>query len=184
VRLERVSSTSFSAELPAGSTGSYAVGVQVRSASGATLLAGATVATQSYSDEYRPGPAERASLDALAELSGGRAEIAPARAFDKAGLVSGRGRVSLAGWLLLAAALLWPLAVALSRLALTGSVTSARRALPSVGRFLPSLPTRPGRERPPPPPPPAAPEAPPPPAPPPTVGRLLDRKRSARPGGG
>ncbi len=201
VRLERTSATEFSAEVPAVAAGSYGVGVAVSgpgAAAGggpggaATLFASATVATQSYSPEYQLGPARPEALLELSAATGGRGEIAPAQAFDPADLPVGRGTVPLAGWLLLAAALAWPVAVALSRLALSGSTVTlrrrVRRGVGTLARRLPSLPARPGRERPTsprdrqlPPPPATAPERrAPAPAPPATVGRLLERKREGR----
>ncbi|MEX2659806.1 MAG: VWA domain-containing protein [Acidimicrobiales bacterium] len=187
VRLERLSSTTFGAEVPATAAGAYAVGTAVTGPGGEVLLAGATVATQSYSPEHRLGPAEPEVLAELAEITGGRAEIDPGQAFDASGLVPGRGHVPLAGWLLLAAALLWPLAVALSRLSLTTATPVVSRAAGTLRRRLPSLPPRPGRERAVTPParqmPTPPPLAPPPPAdapPPTTIGRLLDRKREGK----
>ncbi|MBN2622011.1 MAG: hypothetical protein JXA83_01525, partial [Acidimicrobiales bacterium] len=61
-------------------------------------------------------------LARVSEQTGGRGEIEPSAVFDPDDLRAGRSRVALAGWFLLAAALAWPVAVALSRLALSGSV--------------------------------------------------------------
>jgi len=190
VRLERLSGTTFGAEVAATDAGAYAVGTNVTGPGGETLLAGATVATQSYSPEYRLGPAQPEVLAELSALTDGRGEIEPAQAFDTADLAPGTGRMPLAGWLLLAAALLWPVAVGLSRVPLTSAGPAVRRGASAVGRRLPRLPPTPGRERTPPPPPAPPPSAPrrtvaPTPAPaapeagsePTTVGRLLDRKR-------
>jgi len=123
----------------------------------------------------------------VSALSGGRGAIEPEQAFDAAGLRAGRGRTALAGWFLPAAALLFPVAVALSRVALHGAGSAAvRRATRRMGAAvrsrLPSVPARPGRgpgpehpeRRPGPPPVPAPPAAP---TPPPTIDRLLKRKR-------
>jgi hypothetical protein len=83
--------------------------------------------------------------------------------------------------MLLAAALLWPVAVALSRVALHGSGVAAlqagRRRL--IDEIRSRLPARPGADRPPRPPRPERKKAVPPPstAPPPTIDRLLKRKR-------
>ena len=188
IRLERLSGTTFGAEVEAADAGAYAVGTSVTGPGGETLLAGATVATQSYSAEYRLGSAEPEALADLSAVTGGRGEIEPGQAFDAADLPVGRGNVALAGWLLLAAALLWPLAVALSRLPLSAAPLVARRSASALATRLPRLPPLPGRERdvPPAPPPvtgrPVEPPPPPPPRPeggtdPTTVGRLLDRKR-------
>ncbi|MBW3642452.1 MAG: VWA domain-containing protein [Actinobacteria bacterium] len=181
VRLERTSASTFAAEVPAVRAGSYAIGAAV-SAGGATLFSSATVATQSYSPEYQLGPAQPEALAELSAITGGRGEIAAGAAFEPADLPVGRGRVPLAGWLLLAAALAWPLAVALSRLALSGSTATLRGRARRWREHLPSLTLRssdlPARR-----PPPASPSAPEPPERPPvpsTVGRLLDRKRHGR----
>ena len=149
----------------------------------------------------RPSTAGAADPDALprvSALAGGRGSIEPAAAFDGAGLPAGHGRVALAGWMVLAAALLWPVAVALGRVALHGSGMAAlqtgRRRI--VDEVKSRIPARPGTDRPPPPPRPpqervARKKAAPPPAvpvPPPTIDRLLKRKRgespSASPGEG
>jgi Ca-activated chloride channel homolog len=181
LRLERTSGTTFVGETAATAPGSYGVGVSVNGPNGPVLSA-TTVAVQSYSPEYTLATADPATLHRVSALSGGRGAIGPERAFDAEGLRAGRGRVDLAGWLLLAAALLWPVAVALSRVALHGAGAAAVRRAPrrlggAVRSRLPSLPARPGRdpkaERRPPPPPPSAPV----PAPPPTIERLLRRKR-------
>ena len=137
---------------------------------------------QSYSAEYAVGSVDVDGLTRVSSLAGGRGAIEPAAAFDGTGLPVGHGRIFLAGWMLLAAALLWPVAVALSRVALHGSGAAAlrkgRRRL--VDEFTSRLPARPGVDRPPRPrraepkkvaPPPAA------PVPPPTIDRLLKRKR-------
>ncbi|MBW3642460.1 MAG: VWA domain-containing protein [Actinobacteria bacterium] len=187
VALERTSGTTFAGELPAPRAGTYAVGATVTTSAGAgaegtggagTLLAATALASQSYAPEYRPGPADAATLQRISRLSGGRGEIRPAQAFDAAGLQAGRGRVPLAGWLLLVAALLWPLDVTLRRLNLRADLAAAvvlRRARPLVARLRPPPLLRRGSAPSPPATPPAEPE--PAPAPPPTLGRLLERKR-------
>ncbi|MDQ4069935.1 MAG: VWA domain-containing protein, partial [Actinomycetota bacterium] len=113
IALERTSGTTFVGEVAATAPGSYGVGAMVSGAAG-PLLSASTVTVQSYSAEYAPGAAEPATLDRVSSLSGGRGAIQPAQAFEVGDLEPGRGRIALAGWLLLAAALLWPLAVALS----------------------------------------------------------------------
>jgi hypothetical protein len=191
VALERVSGTRFVGEAPASAAGTYAAGVSLHGPTGPLLSATAT-AVQSYSAEYRPGAADPEALNRLSSLAGGRGAIAPKDAFAAAGLRAGQGRLPLAGWFLLAAALLWPIAVALSRLALHGAVATAvrsggRRVTDSVRHRLrrsgPRPPTpAPGsarrereRER--------GPghgrrgRQPEPVAPPPTIDRLLRKKR-------
>jgi hypothetical protein len=180
--LDRTSATTFAGEVPATAAGSYGVGVVVNGAGG-PLLSASTVAVQSYSAEYSLGSADPALLDRVSELSGGRGAIAAAAAFDAAALPAGHGRIPLAGWMLLAAALLWPAAVALSRVALHGSGVAAVRS--GSRRFADTLrariPARPGHERPAPAPrprkPKRAPKPPPTAEPPPTLERLLKKKR-------
>lgn len=146
VPLERTSATTFAGEAPAPSPGTYAVGVEVRGAGpasvsgpgnpqapateagdqpGAPLLVATAFASQSYSPEYRPGATDSDGLIRLSRLGEGRGVIQPYAAFDAAGLPTGRRTVPLTGWLLLAAALLWPVDVALRRLALHGAVAGA-----------------------------------------------------------
>ena len=202
VPLERSSGDEFTGSVPAPRSGSYAVGVNVTGAgSGDTILAASTLASESYPAEYLPGPADPAPMSRLSTLTNGRGEIQPAQAFDAGGLAAGTRRWDLRGPLLLLAALLWPLAVLLSRLSLRGASlagagTGARRlgrrvrdVVPRIApadpenRGAPSSPTtaRPG----------AAPSPRPPPAPRPavpvgaktkTVNDLLERKRAAKQG--
>ncbi len=181
VALERTAGTTFVGEVPATAAGTYAVGVSVTGPGGETLLSATTTAVQSYSAEYTVGSVDTDALARVSTLSGGRGFIEPAAAFDGEGLTVGHGRVPLAGWMLLAAALLWPVAVALGRVALHGSGAAAFRAgrRRLVDEVKSRLPARPGVERPPRPVrPPRRRDAPPPaPAPPPTIDRLLKRKR-------
>jgi Mg-chelatase subunit ChlD len=183
VALERTSDTTFVGEVAATAAGTYAVGVSVTGPGGETLLAATTTAVQSYSAEYAVGSVDTDALTRVSALAGGRGAIEPAAAFDGVDLPVGHGRIALAGWMLLAAALLWPVAVALSRVALHGSGVAAlrkgRRRL--VDEVKSRLPARPGGERPPRPAPRTARQktASPPaaPVPPPTIDRLLKRKR-------
>jgi Mg-chelatase subunit ChlD len=180
VPLERISGTTFAGEVPVGMAGTYAVGAIVRGPEG-TLLSAATRASNSYAAEYRPGNAEPATLLRLSKLTGGRGAIEPEAAFAAAGLRVGRSRIELAGWFLLAAALLWPVAVAASRLALRGALVDATRrgARGVTGGVRRRLPAWPGT-----PPPKAPPSRAPrresrraaPSEPPATVRRLLERK--------
>jgi len=162
VRLERVGSKAFAGELAVTAAGSYAVTASVSGGDsggeggGGEAATSTALASLSYSPEYAPGAADPPLLRRVSELTGGRGEISPDAAFDPDGLDAGRSRVSLARWFLLAAALLWPIAVALSRLALRGTVTAQagyagatavwwlRQRLPSP----PSLPGLPGRKAP------------------------------------
>lgn len=199
LRLERTGPDSFEGEVAVSEAGTYAVGVSVQSPNGQTLL-GSTIATQSYAPEYEPGVPDEQALATLSATTDGRGPIEPEQAFDAAGLRPGRARIPLAGWLLLAAALAWPIGVAVSRLALRGAAAAAvQRRAAWVGWAARStvarMPARPGRR---------APASPPRPPPKPerpvpervrqrdekaaavaakqtaTVGRLLDRKREAR----
>lgn len=134
VPLERVDATTFTASLPATRSGTYAVGVDVESA-GETVLASSTLASESYPAEYEPGSSDTAAMAELSRLAGGRGEIAAAQAFDPSGLVAGARRVPLTAALLFAAALLWPIAVTLSRLSLRGAtVAGAKLGLGRAGR--------------------------------------------------
>lgn len=186
VALERTSATSFAVDVPALAAGTYAAGVTVAGdGTAATLTA---LASQSYAAEYRPGATDEAALLDVSRRTGGRGAIEPDEAFDPATLTTGRGRVPIAGWLLLLAALAWPIDVALRRLTLR---PQSRREGRSVWSRLPRphLPARPGRGEGAPPAPAARRRAPaaddaavepapaPAPAPPPSLARLLDRKR-------
>ncbi len=181
VALERTSGNTFVGDVPATAAGTYAVGVSVTGPGGAALLSATTTAVQSYSAEYAVGSADPDALARVSSLAGGRGAIEAADAFDGTGLPVGHGRVALAGWMLLAAALLWPVAVALSRVALHGSgaaaLKSGRRRV--VDELKSRMPARPGVERPPRPPRTPRQASPPPaaPVPPPTIDRLLKRKR-------
>jgi Mg-chelatase subunit ChlD len=124
VALRRVDDATFAGEADASSAGTYSVGASVGAGAGPVLSA-TTLASQSYAAEYQPGLPDRALLEGLSARSGGRGSIQAAQAFDGAGLRSGRSSLRLAPWFLLAAALVWPMAVALSRLSLRGSVASA-----------------------------------------------------------
>jgi Ca-activated chloride channel family protein len=197
VAVVRTDASTFQGELPVSQSGTYAVGARI-TAGDSTVLASSTIASQAYSAEYRPGAADPGALAQVAGRTGGRAEVAADAVFDPGTLVAGRARVPLAGWSLLAAALIWPLALALSRLSLrrrvridaTGSVGSsrltdrlgrARGRRPGVRVGGISLPDRGGRARPI-----EIPEPSPPPtpagkgAPPSTLDQLLARKRGTK----
>ncbi|MGH9113981.1 MAG: VWA domain-containing protein, partial [Acidimicrobiales bacterium] len=153
VRLERTAGNTFAGEVPVTDAGSYAVAATVSQESSDDPVAGGTaLASLSYSAEYEPGEADAALLARVSQRTAGRGEIDPGQAFDRDGLEAGRSRIPLTGWLLLAAALLWPLAVAVSRLALRGSVATQARyagatALWWLRRARSRLPALPGRNR-------------------------------------
>lgn len=148
VALDRVGGNRFEAAMPATRSGTYAVGVNVTN-NGATVLAGSTLASESYPAEYAPGTSDVALMAKLSAQTGGRGEIAADQAWDTSGLTSGYRRLALAGPFLLLAALLWPLAVALSRLSVRGATVAgargglaaaakrARQALPRLGSLDP-----------------------------------------------
>jgi Mg-chelatase subunit ChlD len=199
VRLERTAGGRFTGEIDAAGAGSYSVGVSV-DGPGGRLASGVALASQSYSAEYRPAPAQPHELERLSRLAGGRGPIEAAAAFDTDSLHKGHGRRTLTGWLLLLAALLWPLDCALRRLSLTAVAprTLAAKALdrlprvdhlPGPGRRRDKTPVRqPTAPSGPPPTLPSEPEPSTPVAPAPssgpqdTLGRLLERKRGG--GGG
>ncbi len=175
VALRRLSATSYGAELSVEGAGTFAVGASV-TGPGGTIASGAALPSVSYAEEYLPGPSDRDTLEAIAATTAGRVDPAATDAFVPDGLTAGERRVDLARWLLLAAALLWPLAVAVSRLNLRASVVAyqAGRLADWVRARLPTRPgsprpARPPRQRPEPPPEETAPSE--------TLGRLLDRKR-------
>jgi Mg-chelatase subunit ChlD len=162
VRLERVGSRAFAGELPVTAAGSYSVVGSVDSGSDTGEAAQSSALTSlSYSPEYEPGAADPALLRRVSELTGGRGEISPDEAFDAANLAAGHSRVALARWFLLLAALLWPIAVALSRLVLrNGLLAQIRYSLAVVVWWLRThIPALPGRA------PTARPQAPLPPPP-------------------
>jgi len=149
VTLERTSATRFEGAAEAPRPGSYAVGATALDSAGEVVLSSSTLASNSYPAEFVPGPADVAFLERLAETSGGRAGITAEQAWDPSGLTRGSRLVRLVGPLLLAAALLWPLAVVLSRVSLRGATVAgalraaaggvrglgqrARRTVPKIG---------------------------------------------------
>lgn len=187
VVLTRTGPGEFTGEVPIDVAGTYAIGAQVLAADGTPTDTASALATLSYAPEFEPGEPDEAALARLAEATGGRGAIEATQAFDEADLLAGRARTELAPWLVLAACLLWPLAVALSRLNVRGSVVTHAGAV-AWWKVRTLIPARPGREgdevpkpkpaKPEPPPKEAAPEV----AMPSTLGALLDRKRGNRSG--
>jgi Mg-chelatase subunit ChlD len=149
VRLERVGPDRFAGRVRVEGSGSFSVGAAVSGPDG-VVVQGTAVASQSFSEEYEPGEADAGPLQSISDATHGRGAIKPAQAFDTADLRAGRSRTPLAGWFLVAAALLWPMAVALSRLALWGAVTQRLAyARSSVWYELRRrMPSRPGRAEP------------------------------------
>jgi len=117
VRLNRVSDLEYSAAVPAKEGGAYAVGASVETGDGETAVL-SSIASRSFSAEYLPGPSDPDLLRNLSAATGGRGEIDADQAFDPEGLEEGVTKRSLRWWFLLAAALLWPVDVALRRLRL------------------------------------------------------------------
>ena len=149
VALTRNADGSFVGEVAADRAGTYTVGASVTAPSG-PVLAATTLASQASAPEYRAGNPDHDFLRLLSTRTGGRDEIEAKQAFDADGLRSGRAKVTLAGWLLLAAALLWPFGVAVSRLAYRGRAAGAgakARVGAVIGRLRRSMPSRPGHER-------------------------------------
>jgi Mg-chelatase subunit ChlD len=118
VRLERVSDFEFGAAVPARQGGTYAVGVIVDNGEGDTAVL-STLATRSFAAEYLPGEPNADLMSSLSTSTGGRGEITAAQAFDPEGLEEGVIERRFRWWFLLAAALLWPIDVALRRLRLS-----------------------------------------------------------------
>lgn len=164
IPLQRTAGARFEAEITLDQVGTFAVGAAVEAA-GEGVLSVSTITNSTFAPEYLPGAPEPEALLRLSELSGGRGAIGPTQAFDVADLAVGTREIDLANWFLLAAILLWPIAIALSRLAVRAPAMSI--SLPT----LPSRPDRPARE-------PAEPRDEQPAAEPETtVGELLRRKR-------
>lgn len=118
LRLDRVSDFEFEATVPARQGGTYAVGVSVTGAEGETVVL-STLATRSFAAEYLPGESNADLMSSISAATGGRGEITPAQAFDEEGLEEGVIERYFRWWFLLAAALLWPIDVALRRLRLS-----------------------------------------------------------------
>lgn len=145
IRMERVSATVFAAEVDAVKAGTYALGSVVNDRSGKVVATASRLASRSYSAEYRPGAADRNALVKVSRAAAGRGFISPGSAFESKGLPKGRSNVPLAGWFLLASALLFPIDAALRRLllrreAIVGAATGAsapwrRRRKPPVPDF-------------------------------------------------
>jgi hypothetical protein len=178
VELSRADANTFTGTAALDGQGIYAVGANAVNGRGETVLTATALATQAYSPEFRPAPADIATLERVAAATKGRADVDAAAVWDAAGLKPGRRPLRLRGPFLLAAALLWPFAVALSR------IVTRRGALAGAGRAITRAVPRPptiadvatGATKPtttedelPPPPPPAAEVA--------TLQALLKRKR-------
>ncbi|MFN0026855.1 MAG: VWA domain-containing protein [Acidimicrobiales bacterium] len=135
LELSRTNANTFDGEVSVDAQGVYAVGAAATDERGDTVLTSTALATQAYPPEYRPAPADAATLTRIAAATDGRLDPAYAAVWDEEGLAAGRRSVGLRGPLLLAALLLWLVAVALSRIvprraALVGVARSAARRVP------------------------------------------------------
>lgn len=137
VALERIDDTRFRAVVDAPRSGTYAVSAVVGDRAGEQLLAASNLVSNSYPAEFAPGSSDRATLERIAIATGGRLDPTPAAVWERAGLAEAHRPVEILGLLLLAAALLWPLAVVLSRLSLRGA--SLAGATAATGARLRSL---------------------------------------------
>jgi Mg-chelatase subunit ChlD len=138
VELSRTDANTFTGEAAIDGQGVYAVGANATNGRGETVLTATALATQAYSPEYRPAPADVATLERVSAATKGRAGVDPKAVWDAAGLKPGRRPLRLRGPLLLAAVLLWPFAVALSRIvSRRGALAGAARAM---GRSVPRPP--------------------------------------------
>jgi Ca-activated chloride channel homolog len=118
VRLERSSDFEFQGVVPARQGGTYAVGVSVADADDNAVVL-STLATRSFAAEYLPGDPNQELMSSISASTDGRGEITAAQAFDPEGLTEGVSERQFRWWFLLAAALLWPIDVALRRLRLS-----------------------------------------------------------------
>lgn len=126
VVLDRSGLTSFSGVAPGGPAGVYLVSVGLED-DGDDLYRETVGAVRSYSAEYQPGPSDETFLREIAGAGGGRYGITAADSFDP-DLPSGRRTIAITSWLVLFAALLFPVDVALRRVIVTREDVAAARA--------------------------------------------------------
>lgn len=133
VRLDQTGPGQFEGVFPAGQSGTYYVAV-TEQAGGRTLRGDRTALAVAYSAEYRDPAANPGLLSALARVTGGRLNPEPADVF-RAAFRPVRQSTPLYPWLLLLAAVLWPLDIAWRRLAvgpaavLAGALSAVRTRL-------------------------------------------------------
>lgn len=148
VPMTRVDDRSFEAQFPTNRVGSYAIGATAFE--GTTALASVSgVGELGYSKEYGSTPPDPELLKSASVATKGRGAISSAEVFDPSGLEPGRRNVALRNWLLLLAALLWPIGVALSRLRFAGGPDAVvrRERLGRVGAVAEAVKqARPGRQ--------------------------------------
>ncbi|MBT8240206.1 MAG: VWA domain-containing protein, partial [Acidimicrobiia bacterium] len=159
VPLERIDGSTFAATIPVDEAGTYAIGATV-SSGGQPVWSGVGLTSRSYPAEYAPRPLGEDVLRRVANLTGGRFEPNVAEIFDPANTAAGRRRIDLTRWFLWAALLLWPVAVAVSRLAYRsgtlavgaekaqGTVSKLQARLPKFGEADPLHYGRPDNSRP------------------------------------
>ncbi|MDQ3542839.1 MAG: hypothetical protein M3431_03085, partial [Actinomycetota bacterium] len=86
------------------------------------------------------GRPDAAFMTRVANTTGGRTDVTSENVWDSAGLDAGSRTLNLLPLLLLAACLLWPIAVILSRISVRGATTAgAKHGLGNVGRGLRDL---------------------------------------------
>ncbi len=191
VPLERTDGSTFAAAIPIDEAGTYAIGATV-TVGGDTVWSGVGLTNRSYPAEYAPRPVGDDVLAQIAGATGGRVDPVESSIFDPVDTVAGQRRVDLGPWFLWAAVLLWPLAVAVSRLAwrrgalavgaekAQGTVAQLRERLPKFGEPDPLAGDSPSTQalRPP-----AAPDSPParPASPGPVVERRPETQAPRRP---
>ena len=152
VVLERLDGSTFAAVVSVEEAGTYAIGGAV-SSDDETVWSGIGLTTRSYPAEYAPTPLGDDLMTRLANLTGGRTDPLAVEVFDPTNTVAGSSRIDLAKWLLLLSLLLWPIAVAVSRLAwkqgvlavganrASSTVRQLQERVPKMGT--PKLPTDP-----------------------------------------
>lgn len=118
VRLERESDYAFSAVVAARDAGTYAVGVGIERTDGQPVTMSA-LASRTYSAEYVPAETDTDRLVNISTATGGRGVVTASSLYDAAGLQDGVRTSTYGPWFILAAALLWPIDVALRRIRLS-----------------------------------------------------------------
>ena len=132
--MRRLDDRSFEGVVPTGPSGTYALGAVATDAGGAPLAAVSDAVELGYSQEYLVAGSDPELLRLASTRTGGRGEITVEQFFDPGGLEPGRRAVDLTPWLLVLAALLWPVAVAVSRLRFTSAPEVHSTATGVVGR--------------------------------------------------
>lgn len=125
VVLDRIGPNTFAAEVAVEGVGTFAIGTLVDQGDAAPAVQGTALASRAYSFEYRTGAPDVELMERVAITTGGRVDPGPEQAFDALDLVAGDRRIDLGPWLLILSALLFPLAVVLSRYSLRRGVVAA-----------------------------------------------------------